>query len=41
MMEYYSAIRKMPFVTIWIVLEDIILSEMRDRKINTVCPTFR
>ena len=37
-MEYYSAIKKeiLPFTTIWMELEDIILSEVSQRKTNTV-----
>ena len=39
-MEYYSAIKKkeiLPFVTTWMDLEDIMLSEIsRQRKTNTV-----
>ena len=34
-MEYYSALKKkeiLPFATIWIKLEDIVLSEMSDMK---------
>ena len=37
-MEYYSAIKKneiMPFAATWMDLEIIILSEIRNRKINT------
>ena len=36
-MEYYSAMRKMEFVTIWRVLEDITLSKISQTKTNTVC----
>ena len=38
-MEYYSAIKKneiMPFVATWMDLEMIILSEVTQRKTNTV-----
>ena len=38
-MEYYLAIKKnniMPFAATWIDLEIIILSEARQRKINTI-----
>ena len=38
-MEYYSAIKKseiMPFAAIWMDLEIIILSEVRQRKTNTI-----
>ena len=38
-MEYYSAIKKneiMPFAATWMDLEIIILSEVRNRKINTI-----
>ena len=38
-MEYYSAVRKnkiFPFVTTWMDLEGIMLSEIRQRKTNTV-----
>ena len=37
--EYYSAIKKneiMPFVAIWIYLQIIILSEVRQRKYHTI-----
>jgi len=39
-MEYYLAAEKneiLPFVTAWIELEDIMLSEISQRKTNTVC----
>ena len=39
-MEWYSATRKkeiLPFVTTWIDLKDIILSEMSDRKRQILC----
>ena len=38
-MDYYSAIKKnemLPFVTTWMDMEDIMLSEIRQRKANTV-----
>ena len=38
-MEYYSAIKKgkiIPFATTWMDLEIIILSEVRQRKTNTI-----
>ena len=38
-MEYYSAIKKneiMPFAAIWMDLEGIMLSEISQRKTNTV-----
>ena len=38
-MEYYSAIKKneiMPFAVIWMDLEIIILSEVRQRKTNII-----
>ena len=38
-MEYYSAIRKdemLLFATIWIDLENIILSEIRQKKLKTM-----
>ena len=38
-MEYYSAIKKeeiLPFVTTWLDLEGIMLSEINQRKTNTV-----
>ena len=38
-MEYYSAIKKneiLPFVTTWMDLEGIVLSEINQRKTNTV-----
>ena len=38
-MEYYSAIKKndiMPFAAIWMDLEIIILSEVRQRKTNII-----
>ena len=37
--EYYSAITKkeiLPFVTTWMKLEDIMLSEISQRKINLI-----
>ena len=37
--EYYSAIKKteiLPFATIWMELECIMLSEISQRKINTI-----
>ena len=40
-MEYCSAVRKkgiLPFVTTWMSLESIVLSEISQRKTNTVCP---
>ena len=39
-MEYYSAIKMseiLPFATTWMDLEGIKLSEIRQRKTNTVC----
>ena len=39
-MEYYSAIKKneiLPFVTTYMNLEDIMLSEISQTKTNTVC----
>ena len=39
MMEYYSVIKKcemLPFAKTWVDLEDIVLSEVRQRKTNTV-----
>ena len=38
-MEYYSAIKNeiLPFATMWMDLESIRLSEMRQRKTNTWC----
>ena len=39
-MEYYSAIKKntiLTFVTTWMDMEGIMLSEVRQRKTNTVC----
>ena len=39
-MEYYSAINKneiMPFAAIWIQLKIVILSEVSQRKTNTLC----
>ena len=39
-MEYYSAIKKneiLPFATMWMDLEGIMLSEISQRKTNTVC----
>ena len=39
-MEYYLAGEKneiLPFMTAWIELEDIMLSEISQRKTNTVC----
>jgi len=38
-MEYYSAMRKkkiLPFATTWMILEGIMLSEINQRKTNTV-----
>ena len=38
-MEYYSAIKKneiLPFATTWMDLESIMLSEINQRKINTL-----
>ena len=38
-MEYYSSFKKkeiLPFVTTWVNLEEIMLSEIRQRKTNTV-----
>ena len=38
-MEYYSTLKKrdiLPFVTTWMDLKGIMLSEMRQRKTNTV-----
>ena len=38
-MEYHSAIRKnkiMPFAAIWMILEILILSEIRKRRTNTI-----
>ena len=38
-MEYYSAIEKkeiLPFATTWMELEGIMVSEIRQRKINTI-----
>ena len=39
-MEYYSAIKKnktMPFAATWVDLEIIMLTEISQRKTNTVC----
>ena len=39
-MEYYSAIKKneiLPFLTTWMDLEGIMLSEISQRNTNTVC----
>ena len=39
-MEYYSVIRKnkiLPFATTWIHLDGVLLGEINQRKINTVC----
>ena len=39
-MEYYSAIKKnemLPFATTWMDLKGIMLAEISQRKINTVC----
>ena len=39
-MEYYSAIKKnkiLPFAATWMDLEGMMLSEIRQRKTNTVC----
>ena len=38
--EYYSATRKqeiLPFATVWMKLEDIMFSEIRQAKTNTGC----
>ena len=38
-MEYYSAIKKneiLPFVAMWMDLQNIMLSEMSDKKTNAV-----
>ena len=38
--EYYSAIKKneiLPFATTWMDLEGIMLSEISERKVNSVC----
>ena len=37
-MEYYSAIKKkiLPFVAVWMDLENIVLSEINQRKTNTI-----
>ena len=38
-MEYYSAIKKneiLPFATMWMELEDIMLSEISQRKTNII-----
>ena len=38
-MEYYSAIKEnniMPFAATWMELETLILSEVRNRKTNTI-----
>ena len=42
-MEYYSVIKmneNLPSATTWMDLEDIMQSEMRQRKTNTVCYHF-
>ena len=42
-MEYYSAIKKnetLPFATTWMDWEGIMLSEISQRKTNTVCYHF-
>ena len=39
MLEYYSVMEKseiLPFATTWIDLQDIMLSEIKQRKTNTV-----
>ena len=39
-MEYYSAIKKnelLPFATMWMDLEGIMLREVGQRKTNTLC----
>ena len=39
-MEYYSVVRKneiLPFETTWMDQEDIMLSEMSQRRTNNVC----
>ena len=38
-MEYHSSMERkgiLPFVTIWMDLEDIMLTELNQRKVNTV-----
>lgn len=39
MMEYYSVMKKeiLPFMTTWIDLENIMLSEISQRNTNTIC----
>ena len=42
-MEYYSAIKKnkiLPFAIMWMDLESIMLSEISQRKTNTLCYQF-
>ena len=39
-MEYYSGVKKtkiLTFATIWVDLESIMLSELSERKTNTMC----
>ena len=36
-MEYYSVIKTLPFAAIWMDLEIVILSEVNQRKPNTMC----
>ena len=39
-MEYYSAIKMneiLPFATMWMELEGIMISEISQRKTNTIC----
>ena len=43
-MEYYSAIKRneiLPFIAIWMDLENIMLSEISQAKTNTVCYHLR